>query len=153
MKTLLPARNRDTLAGIVFVLFGLAFAIGAGAYDMGSAARMGPGFFPRMLGGVLVVLGVAVFAVGARAPVMAGLLRGFPLRPLLAICAAIAVFALLLEKGGLALASWALVMVSAAGQRKPHWREAFVAAVVLTAVAVLVFAYGLKLPLNVWPRF
>ncbi|MFT4173209.1 MAG: tripartite tricarboxylate transporter TctB family protein [Rhodocyclaceae bacterium] len=146
------SRNQDTLAGLLFIICGLAFAIGAGAYDMGSAARMGPGYFPRLLGAVLVLLGIGVYLGGWRSPAQAGGGR-FPLRPLLAICAAIAVFAVLLKPAGLALASAALVAVSSFGQTRPRWGEVALAALALTVAAVAVFAYGLKLPLNVWPAW
>jgi hypothetical protein len=147
------SRNQDTLSGLLFVIFGLAFALGAGAYDIGTAARMGPGYFPRALGGVLVLLGIGVYVGGLRLPRQQGTGWRFPLRPLLAICAAIAVFALLLKPAGLAIASALLVAVSAWGQSRPRWAEVVAAALVLTVAAVAVFAYGLKLPLNVWPAW
>jgi hypothetical protein len=52
----------DLLAGGVFVLLGLAFAIGGARYDVGSALRMGPGYVPLLLGGVLAILGLVIVA-------------------------------------------------------------------------------------------
>ena len=50
---------KDLLAGLVFIVFGLAFAIAASRYQLGTAFRMGPGYFPVVLGGCLVLLGRA----------------------------------------------------------------------------------------------
>jgi hypothetical protein len=52
----------DLLAGGLFVLLGLAFAIGGGRYDVGSALQMGPGYVPLLLGGILTVLGLVIMA-------------------------------------------------------------------------------------------
>ncbi|MBS1207682.1 MAG: hypothetical protein H6R19_80 [Proteobacteria bacterium] len=142
----------DRLAGLLFVLFGAGFAIGAGAYDMGTAAQMGPGFYPRLLGGLLVLLGIAIFvtAQGKDAPGIAGRL---PWRALLAVCAGVAVFGLSLECLGLFIASVLLVGVSSLGQPGRRWGEVALSALVLALLACAVFAWGLKLPLPVWPKF
>jgi hypothetical protein len=55
---------RDVLAGLAFVGFGLAFSIGATAYEIGTALRMGPGYFPLVLGGLLVLLGIVIIVKG-----------------------------------------------------------------------------------------
>jgi hypothetical protein len=56
--------RKDLLAGAVFMAFGLAFAVTSTTYDIGTALRMGPGFFPLVLGGVLVVLGALIAISG-----------------------------------------------------------------------------------------
>ena len=62
-----PAPFRpDLFAGSTFIVFGLAFAIGGSRYDVGSALRMGSGYVPLALGGLLVVLGILVVAMGFR---------------------------------------------------------------------------------------
>jgi hypothetical protein len=58
----------DVLAGALFLLAGVAVYFLAGQYPIGDAARMGPGYFPRLLGGVLVLLGLAVIGVAWRRP-------------------------------------------------------------------------------------
>ena len=62
-----PAPFRpDLLAGSAFIVFGLAFAIGGSRYDVGSALRMGSGYVPLALGGILVVLGLLVLVMAFR---------------------------------------------------------------------------------------
>jgi len=56
--------RRDVLAGAVFVAFGMAFALGARTYTVGTALQMGPGYFPLVLGGVLALLGLVIVAQG-----------------------------------------------------------------------------------------
>jgi hypothetical protein len=55
---------KDVLAGFAFIAFGLAFAVGATSYEIGTALRMGPGYFPLVLGGLLVLLGVLIIVKG-----------------------------------------------------------------------------------------
>jgi hypothetical protein len=55
-----PRSSADLIAGLVFVAFGLAFAVAAARYDRGSLLNMGPGYVPLLLGGLLVALGAAV---------------------------------------------------------------------------------------------
>ena len=144
--------HTDRQAGLLFILLGAGFALGAGAYDMGSAAQMGPGFFPRLLGVFLAVLGVAIFVIAKDEgrPASAGAL---PWRPLLAVCAGVAAFGLSLEWFGLFIASGLLVGVSSFGQAGRRWGEVGLSALVLALLACAVFAWGLKLPLPVWPKF
>ena len=144
--------SSDRLAGLLFILFGGGFAFGAGAYDMGTAAQMGPGFYPRLLGGLLTLLGIAIFAV-AQDVATAGLTGRLPWRPLLAVCAGVAVFGLSLTGLGLFIASVLLVGVSSLGQAGRRWGEVALSALVLAALACAVFAWGLQLPLPVWPQF
>jgi hypothetical protein len=53
--------GKDFWAGLMFIGFGLGFMIVANNYAMGTAVRMGPAYFPTVLGGMLAVLGAAVF--------------------------------------------------------------------------------------------
>lgn len=145
-------RHPDRLAGLLFALCGATFALGAGAYDMGNAGQMGPGYFPRLLGGLLVVLGIAILASAknAAAPASSG---GLPWRPILAVSAGVGAFGFLLQPLGLFLASALLVVLSSLGQRALRWREILASAGILALAACLVFAWGLNLPLAVWPAF
>lgn len=118
-------------------------------YRFGTPARMGPGFFPIMLGGILVALGLSL-------TVPALIRTGEPLsrvhlRPLLTILAAIVVFALLLQPLGFVLAATILVLIS--GLADPELRpvESVGLALLLTAFSVVIFVMMLGLPLNLWP--
>lgn len=142
---------KDFFAGLLFVAFGIAaIAIGSG-YPLGTAARMGPGYFPRILGILLITFGAAIAARGLK-------LRGKPIlfgspKPMVIVLGSVALFALLSPHIGLVLASVMLIVLSSAGSTEFRWREALVSGVVLAAGAVLVFIWGLGLQFAVWPPF
>ena len=128
---------------------GIAFMVLARQYRFGTPARMGPGFFPTILGGILAALGLSL-------SIPALVRNGDPLprvglRPLLTILAAIVVFALLLQPLGFVLA--AIVLVLIAGFADPELRRIETAglALLLTAFSVGIFVLLLGLPLNLWP--
>src|SRR5262245_15305908 len=103
---------RDFWAGLMFIAFGLFFLIVAQKnYQMGTAVRMGTGYFPSVLGGILAVLGGIVLfdsfvLSGTKVP-------KFHFRPLLFILIASLAFAYLLKPLGLVLATAVLIFVSA----------------------------------------
>jgi len=145
-------RNRDKrefAAGLLFIGIGAFFAIGARNYTMGSAVRMGPAYFPMVLGLILIALGLIVF-------VRSLFMRGEPLapinwRPLLLVIGSVVIFGLLLEVAGLAVTSVVVMLVSALGGWDFRWREQLINGIFLGAVNIGVFYYGLGLPFKVWP--
>ena len=143
---------QDFWAGLMFVGFGLFFAIVALVnYQMGSAVRMGPAYFPTVLGGLLVFLGAivmfnSVVVTGAK-------VAKFHFRPLLFVMVSSLAFAYLLKPLGLVLASIALVFVSAFGGHEFKWKEVAILSVVLVFFSVLVFVKGLTLPFPICPSF
>ncbi len=142
----------DRLAGLLFILLGAGFAFGAGTYDMGTAAQMGPGYFPRLLGALLALLGMAIFAsakTGAGRPSSGGL----PWRAILAVLCGVGAFGLLLKPLGLFLAALLLVGLSSLAQQRPRWGEVLASALVLAGAASVIFVWGLQLPLPLWPAF
>ena len=142
--------QKDFLAGIVIAAFGaLGLAIGAG-YRMGTAARMGPGYLPRLLSWSLVALGALVMLrglAGAGEPVERGRWR-----PLIVVTLAIVVFALLIERMGLLAAGAALIVVGACASPAVKWHETLAAMVLLLALSAAVFVWGLQLPITLLPR-
>ena len=143
---------RDFWAGSMFIAFGLFFLIAARMnYQMGAAVRMGPGYFPTVLGGVLVALG-AIVLLGSLAVAGPKVAR-FHLRPLLFILASSLAFAYLLKPLGLVLAAVALIFVSALGGHEFKWKEAAILSAVLVAFSVAVFVKGLGLPFPICPSF
>lgn len=142
--------KKDFNAGILYIILGGFFALFAQNYPMGSAVRMGPAYFPTVLGWLLAGLGLIVFIRsfflhGAAAP------RATNWRPLLLILTAVVVFGFLLDKGGLVVASFALMFISAVGGHEFFWKEQLVNAVVMTAVNVGIFYYALALPFKLFP--
>jgi hypothetical protein len=141
----------DFWCGLIFVAIGLTFLIMARNYRMGSAARMGPGFFPTWLGGLLALLGVTLTVPSF---VTAG--DGFPrlhLRPMLALLASIAVFAFALTPLGFVIALMLLVVVAGFADPELGPVRALGVGALLTAFSVGIFHYLLGLPLPLWPSF
>ncbi len=143
MKTRL-LDNRDFLAGLLFM------AIGAGgfgialSYPFGSVQQMGPGFFPRVLGGILVGFGVVTLVRGLRAgePVEGG----WGWFPLAMLTASLVAFGWLMEHVGVVPSLVVLVVSSAYAGREFRWGEVAVLAVAMTLLAVAIFIWGLGLP-------
>jgi hypothetical protein len=143
---------KDFWAGLMFIGFGVFFMIWALVhYQMGTAVRMGPAYFPTMLGGLLAVLGAIVFLgslVVEGPPVPA-----FAFRPLILISVGCVLYGYLMKPLGLVGATAALVYVSALGGHEFNWKEATILYVILILFSYLVFVKGLTLPFPVWPEF
>lgn len=141
--------QKDLCAGLLFVAIGAVVVFVASGYPIGSAMRMGPGYFPVLLGGILVVLGAAIGGhalwTGDPAP-----LPPVRLRPLLLVTLSILVFALMLERFGLVPAIAATVLASCLGGHEFRWLEVAVLAAILAAASVLIFHLGLGLPFTLW---
>lgn len=150
----LSIRNpKDFWSGIFFVLTGLAAILIARRYAFGNAEQMGPGFFPTILGGLLVCLGLLAAGRGLNFHAEAEPIPKLKLRPLAAVLSSVILFAALLRPLGLVAASMLLVIVARLAGGEYYKREVLVSALVLTAFCALVFAWGLKLDLPVWPAF
>jgi hypothetical protein len=143
---------RDFWAGLMFIGFGLFFLIVAQMqYQMGTAVRMGPGYFPTVLGGLLAFLGAIVFVFSLTTEGTA--VPKFHFRPLLFVAASSLAFAYLLKPLGLVFATTALVFISAYGGHEFKWKEVAWMSLVLVIFAVLVFVKGLTLPFPICPSF
>jgi len=141
---------RDFWAGLMFIAFGLFFVVVAQMnYQMGTAVRMGPGYFPTVLGGLLAVLG-AVVLFGAFT-IEGTPVPKFHFRPLLFILASSLAFAYLLKPLGLIVSGFALVIIAAYGGHEFKWKEVIFLAIGLVIFSVLVFVKGLTLPFPICP--
>lgn len=137
---------KDLGAGAVFVALGLAFALTARTYEVGSALQMGPGYFPLVLGGMLVVLGLLIVGKAFIAP-ETGELGPVPWRAALLLVAALLFFGFAIR--GLGVVPTLLVSVLLAALAGPKMRllPALFISVALTALSVAIFIYALQLPL------
>jgi ABC-type Mn2+/Zn2+ transport system permease subunit len=116
---------------------------------MGSAVRMGPGYFPYILGILLALLGVVICLKGL---VFHGeRIESASLRALLLVLGAVGVFAGTIESAGIVIATALLVGVGAAASPESRLREVLVLIAFLLAMAVGVFTYGLGLPFRIFP--
>lgn len=140
---------RNFAAGALFVLFGAATALGALQFAMGTASRMGPGYFPLVVGMLLVLVGLAVAAgaVAPTAPVTS--LGGWPFRNVALILGSVVLFGVLLPHVGLLIAASGLIILS--GMAHPEWtlRGSVLSAAVLAPAtgALFVGLLGLRIPL------
>ena len=138
--------RKDLLAGAVFVGFGLFFAVTSTTYDIGTPLRMGPGFFPLVLGGILVVLGVAIGVKGFIAS-EGGDIGTVPWRSLALLLAAILFFGATVREVGLVPALFVTVLLAGLAGRNARLVPSVVIAASLTALSVLIFVYVLQLRL------
>jgi hypothetical protein len=147
--------SRADWPAIAFAAFLILLAVialfGTRKLSIGTAANMGPGYVPRALAWIILAFGIAIGAVGFRAGHRA--LPHFDLRPFITVLLSLAMFALLLPKGGLVLASLGTLACSTCALSDFKWRESLLFALVLTALTVLLFVNGLGLPLPVWPQW
>jgi hypothetical protein len=145
----------DLFAGLFFILVGLGFLAVAQSYDLGSAARMGPGYFPSAVAGVLVLIGAAVAAQGLMAGAGASPEPTVPfsLTAAIIILGSAVLFAFALSYGGMIAAILVTVVVSSAAVGRAFHRQTFVLAVALAAFSVVLFVFLLGLPVPLWPRF
>jgi hypothetical protein len=139
----------DLAGGAVLAAIGTFVAVYAVMhYDIGTLRRMGPGFFPALLGGVLLVLGLMIaLPAWARGAVPVHIAW----KDAVAVLTAILIFAAGLERGGLVLVTSAAVLIAsiAAPDSRIGWR--LVLAGVVTALSVLVFHFGLRMTVPLWP--
>lgn len=136
--------NRDFLAGALFLAIGGCGLFVAMSYSFGSLQDMGPGFFPRVLGVILMGFGVVT--------AVRGLISGDRVDgpwgwwPLLMLSLSLLAFGWLMEHLGLVPAMLVLVVTSALAGKEFRWREVAVLAVVLCLMALAIFVWGLGLP-------
>jgi hypothetical protein len=139
---------QDFGAAILFLTIGIAGIYFGRDLTFGSAARMGPGYFPTILSCIIVLIGAIV---GARSLVIEGPpIEPVRLRPLLFILIANLAFGYLIEQIGLAITTAALAIFAAYARHNVNLQEPIALAVVLSAFAVGVFAYALGQPLPIW---
>lgn len=142
-------KTKDFYAGLLFIFFGASAIVVARNYPIGTAGRMGAGYFPILLGGLLIVFGLILIASAIW--INREKIQPWGLRPLILVLGSVAVFALLIESLGLVVATLALIFISSLGSWEFRLKEVFIIYIILTALAVGVFVYGLKLPFKVWP--
>jgi hypothetical protein len=140
---------KDFWSGLMFCGFAVVAILAARGYSLGTAGKMGPGYFPLLLGGVLGVLGLILI-------VRSLVLDGEPVArlhvlPIAVIAFAVALFGLMIEPLGLVATLAVLTIVTAWAGADFRFVEAAVLAAVLIAFSVGVFVYLLGLPLALWP--
>ena len=154
--------RKDFYSGLLYLVVGSAFAWGATRYTLGTGARMGPGYFPLMLGVLLALIGVVIMVRAA----MAGAPDGDPVgrwawRQIVFILGANFLFGVLLAglpsvgipPMGMVAAIYGLTFVASLGGERFRFREVFILATALAAGSYAAFVWALKLQFPVWPSF
>ncbi len=154
--------ERDFVSGLMFIIIGVAFAWGATSYSVGQAARMGPGYFPLMLGVVLAILGSIVLFQSMVVETEDGEKIGtIAWRPLVFIVGANVIFGVLLggvpalgiPAMGLIVATYGVVLVASQAGNQFRIKEVLIVATILAVLSYLAFIKVLKLQFPVWPSF
>ncbi|MFM9849298.1 MAG: tripartite tricarboxylate transporter TctB family protein [Hyphomicrobiaceae bacterium] len=141
--------DQDIAAGVFFIAVGALGLVLGWDYPFGTTARMGAGFVPKLLCGMLATAGIIIAGVGLlrRSQSMAR----WHLRPLLLVLASVLVFGSLIEWGGLVPATIGMVLVAAAASTETRWLETAIVGVALAGAAVLIFVKGLGLAMKILP--
>jgi hypothetical protein len=142
-------RPKDFYAGLLFIAFGVFAIIVGWNYPLGTAARMGPGYFPRLLGILLIVLGAALSLIALRG--QGPPLPGWKWRPISIVLLSVVAFGLVLTHAGLVLSTIGLIVAASMANREFRPRESLLSGLLLAALSVGVFVIGLKLQLPIWP--
>ena len=154
--------QKDFFSGLMFMGVGVAFAWGATTYSVGTGARMGPGYFPLMLGVMMAILGAVITFESLVVETEDGEKIGaWAWKPLFFIIAGNLVFGLMLgglpslkiPAMGLIVGIYALTFIASLAGEEFKFKEVTVLATVLSIMSYLAFIVLLKLQFPVWPTF
>ena len=154
--------QKDFLSGLMFLVVGGVFAWGATHYSIGTGARMGPGYFPMMLGIILAILGAVILMGSLIVETPDGDKVGkIAWKPLGFILGANLVFGALLgglpsiglPSFGLIAAIFALIIIASKAGDEFNLKSVLILATVLSIGSYLAFIFLLKLQMPVWPAF
>jgi hypothetical protein len=145
----MPRSPKDVLAGLIFVGFGLAFGVGATAYEIGDPVRMGPGFFPLVVGVLLTILGVLIAATQSTDSEEDVPIAAPPWRAASLILGAIVVFGLTVRGLGLVPSIFLSSLMASLASRETGipWAVLLAVGLTLISIAIFVVALSLRLPL------
>ncbi len=141
--------SRDIIGGVLLVVTGVFFALHAGKYNFGELARMGPGFFPTVLGWTLAVLGALIALPALRRKNDGAVVRW---KSLVLVITAVLFFALVLPVAGLLIAVAGTVFLASLADNDISWRARLILVATVPALMALIFVMGLGmiLPLFWW---
>jgi uncharacterized membrane protein YfcA len=146
-------KTKDFKAGLLFLAFGVAAMVFSTEYRIGTSARMGPGYFPFVLGGVLTLLGLVVSLGSLAKGEGTRKRRPIRLKPAVLVLSSVVLFGLLLQPLGLVLATIVLIMTASVASDEFNKKEAVLNTLVLLAVVLIVFVYLLQFQIPVLPSF
>lgn len=145
--------QRDFWAGVLFIVTGLIFMVLSRQYNVGTSAKMGPGFFPMALGGMMAVLGLMVLIPSVLSKSEVLKITKIETRMILLVLVAVAVYAFVLPKLGFIVALFALIGISSMASHDFNLKTTLISSVVLLVFSWLVFVKGLELQFPFLPTF
>jgi hypothetical protein len=154
--------QKDFFSGLMFAIVGVGFAWGATTYNVGNGARMGPGYFPLMLGILMAVIGLAIMFTGLTVETEDGEKIGkWAWKQVVYIIGANLAFGVLLgglpsfgvPAMGMIIAIYALVIIASLAGSEFDLKKVLVLATVLAVGSYIAFIWALKLQIQVWPTF
>jgi hypothetical protein len=146
--------ERDFWSGLMFIVVGVVFAIGAQNYSLGTSASPGPGYFPLMLSVIMALLGCVVLFKSLTIETEGGdKIGAFAWKPLIVIVVAIALFGALLPRLGMVVTIPVLIVVTSLAGDEFGWKGVIASSIVLTFGSWVIFVWGLKLTIPLWPWF
>jgi len=144
-------RNQDFWAGLMFLGIGAVAIFIARNYPFGRLLRMGAGYFPTLLGGILILFGAYIMVKGLlKSEKVQG---GWSIRAMIVLPVMIILFGLLMERAGFIPALAVLTFGSAAASKEFRWGEVLLLTAFLTALSLAVFIWGLGLPYPLFKGF
>ena len=136
--------NKDFWAGLMFVGIGAVAMFIARTYPFGTTLRMGPGYFPNLLGGILILFGIYVMVRGLRN--YEKIQGNWSIRALIVLPLSMVLFGIVMELAGFIPALVVLIFVSAASGREFKFKEVLLLTILLSVLSVAMFIWGLGLP-------
>ena len=139
---------KDFYSGVLFIAFGVAALVIGSNYALGTAARMGPGYFPRILG--ILLVRSAPYSRCARCGCREARYPRFGMAPYVDRIGSVVIFGFI-DRAGLFLSTVGLILGASVASHEFRWKEALASGIFFAVLAILVFVLGLKLQLPIWP--
>ncbi len=144
-------RPKDFLCGLLILLISVFFSFGLPELRIGSPSNLGPGFVPSLLTFLLAGVGVTMSLSGLRGPAVA--MEKFEWSALAFIVGAVVFFGVTIRIAGLIPSLAGTLLIASMARRGQRWLEVIVATTVITAAMVLIFRFGLGIPLPLFGRY
>jgi len=154
--------RKDFYSGLMFLIVGGAFAFGATSYTIGTSARMGPGYFPMLLGVIMAILGAIVLFYSLIVETPDGdPVTAFAWKPIIFVLGANLIFGVLLvglpsiglKSSGLFAAIYALTIMASKAGNEFKIKEVLILGTILSVISYLAFIVLLKLQMPIWPEY
>lgn len=140
--------KRETASGLLAIAFGLLVVFESTSYTVGNLLRMGPGYFPLMLGIAITAIGIAILikAVAAK-----NTIEKIQWRPLIFVTLGLVAFGLSINTLGVFFATTVLVLLTRLSEKSLCWKNTLILTLCLNVMVYVVFIYGLSIPLKTFP--